>query len=142
MKPFALKALRKLAKTKVIETTDSKTKRPHIKYDIQDDGTSVGHSIVAPPYKNQGPPGEMMLMDFYIEPGHRREGLATKLMNHIKKENKGRRLAVKPQPYEVNGKKTPSKRIDELKNMYEHFGFKQSPTRDHLMIQKMGEGNA
>jgi len=125
----------------IVETQDPGTKLPHVRYDANLGGKNVGFVVVASPSKG-APPGEMGLRAFYVSPQYRGTGLATKLMIHALTQNVGRRIALRPRPYEEAGGKKPPKSLKQLKEMYEHYGFRQSPTRPELMTQKAAQESA
>ena len=127
-------------RVQIVETQDPGTEGPHTRYDANMNGKNVGFVLVASPTEKD-PPGEMAFRALYVSPEYRGLGVASKLMIHALKANRGRRVALKPSPYEeIEGKKPP-KSLEELRAMYAHFGFKKSPTRPKLVTQKVARLN-
>lgn len=95
-----------------------------------------GNNVVARAVTRQTPIGEVRFSDLYVEPKHRRMGLAEKIISEVKAKNKGKAIVLRARPF---GEKGPD--LDSLKDFYRRMGFEdESKAEDRMIIKKAADG--
>ena len=90
------------------------------------DGHVAGHVVTTP--KLDG----VKITDLYVAPEARKQGIASSLIDEVKKRNKGKTLVLRARPYGVKGLK-----LEKLKEMYRKLGFKDESKAEDRLIMKV-----
>lgn len=99
------------------------------RYDVQRGGKSVGHVLVQDDHEV---PGGSVVENLYVDPAHRRQGLARELLGQVKANQKGP-LRIRPRPHS-----DMPVDIEGLKGLYASEGFKPTgDARDNMVLDKL-----
>lgn len=90
------------------------------------DGHVAGHVVTTP--KLDG----VKITDLYVAPEARKQGIASSLIDEVKKRNSGKTLVLRARPYGVKGLK-----LEKLKEMYRKLGFKDESKAEDRLIMKV-----
>ncbi len=116
------------------DTDPNHAKHSHTRYDVHVGGKNVGYITVGEGSKVLA--DELGIKGFYVAPEYRGQGLATKLMQMVIDKNPGQRLSLTADPYDYNSQTAkPPKSIEELVEMYKHYGFVQHPSVKGRMLR-------
>jgi len=88
-------------------------------------GATVGHVVTTPALDG------IRVTDLYVHPAARKSGIASSLIDEVKKRNSGNTLVLRARPYGVKGPK-----LTQLKAFYRKMGFIDDiPAADTMMLK-------
>ena len=90
------------------------------------DGVVAGHVVTTPNLEG------VKITDLYVAPEARQQGVASSLIDEVKKRNKGNTLILRARPYGVKGPK-----LEKLKEMYRKLGFEDESKAEDRLIMKV-----
>lgn len=114
----------------ISECKDPGIKKPHTRYDVHRDGKNIAYLIVGKMNEKDEAQG---IRGFYVANKFRNQGVGKKLMRHALEKNKGKRVELKPEPYEEDGRRKVRMTPDELSGIYRGMGFETSKKDPKLM---------